>query len=160
MKLLFKQRLFSWFSSFDIYFENGSAAFTVEGQPSWGKKLHILTPEGEHIATVKQIVMSLRPRYEFYINGELFGTMKKEFAFFTPIYHIDSNGWQVDGSFFEHDYKITDKNGSRIAEIGKELFHFTDTYTITVDSGKDALCALMVTLAIDAEKAARAAAGS
>ena len=34
MQLYFKQRLFSWFDSYDIYnAADGSVAFTVEGQP-------------------------------------------------------------------------------------------------------------------------------
>ena len=31
MKLLFKQRFFSWFDSYDIYDETGTAVYTVEG---------------------------------------------------------------------------------------------------------------------------------
>ena len=38
---------------------------------------------------------------------------------------------------------------------GKELFHWTDTYVIDVAEEKDALYALMVVLAIDAEKCSR-----
>ena len=32
MKLYFKQRFFSWFDSYDIYYEDGSVAYTVEGR--------------------------------------------------------------------------------------------------------------------------------
>ena len=39
--------------------------------------------------------------------------------------------------------------------ICKELLHWTDTYSIQVDDPRDALCALMVVLAIDAEKCSR-----
>ena len=56
MKLYFKQRFFSWFDSYDIYHEDGSVAYTVEGKLSWGHCLHILNPQGEHIATVQQRV--------------------------------------------------------------------------------------------------------
>lgn len=31
MKLLFKQRMFSWFDSYDIYDEQGIPVFTVKG---------------------------------------------------------------------------------------------------------------------------------
>ena len=34
MKLIFKQRLFSWFDSYDIYYEDGTTAYTVKGQLS------------------------------------------------------------------------------------------------------------------------------
>ena len=37
MKLLFKQRFFSWLDSYDIYYEDGSTAYTVKGQLSWGR---------------------------------------------------------------------------------------------------------------------------
>lgn len=42
-----------------------------------------------------------------------------------------------------------------MATVTKELFHWTDTYVIDVADGRDGLCALMVVLAIDAEKCSR-----
>ena len=33
MKLLFKQRMFSWFDSYDIYNEAGDAVYEVKGVP-------------------------------------------------------------------------------------------------------------------------------
>ena len=41
LKLLFKQRLFSWFDSYDIYDEAGNTVYVVKGQLSWGHKLVI-----------------------------------------------------------------------------------------------------------------------
>ena len=41
MKLLFKQRLFSWLDSYDIYDEAGSTVYTVKGQLAWGHCLKI-----------------------------------------------------------------------------------------------------------------------
>ena len=32
MRLLFKQRFFSWFDSYDIYDDNGATVFTIEGK--------------------------------------------------------------------------------------------------------------------------------
>ena len=39
-----------------------------------------------------------------------------------------------------------------MATISKELFNWTDTYVIDVPDHANVLCALMVVLAIDAEK--------
>ena len=36
MKLLFRQRAFSWFDSYDIYDENENTVYVVKGQLSWG----------------------------------------------------------------------------------------------------------------------------
>ena len=46
MKLLFKQRLFSWFDSYDIYDEAGNTVYVVKGQLSWGHKLVIYDAYG------------------------------------------------------------------------------------------------------------------
>lgn len=35
-KLLFKQRLFSWFDSYDIYDEMEQTVYVVKGQLAWG----------------------------------------------------------------------------------------------------------------------------
>ena len=37
MKLLFRQRAFSWFDSYDIYDENENTVYVVKGQLSWGR---------------------------------------------------------------------------------------------------------------------------
>lgn len=155
MKLLFKQRLFSWFDSYDIYDEHENVLFSVEGQLSWGHRLHILNAKGEHVATVKQRVMTFLPRFELYFGEAYVGCITKEFSFFRPNFSVDHNGWSVDGDFFEWDYQILDGAGALVADVSKELFRMTDTYVIDVVREEDALSALMVVLAIDAEKDSR-----
>lgn len=155
MRLLFKQRLFSWFDSYDIYYEDGSVAYTVKGQLSWGHKLVIFDPEGNEIGMVNQKVLTLLPQFEIYERGELVGCLKKELSFLHPRYDIDYNGWHVEGTWTEWNYTITDRDGNTVATIGKELFNLTDTYVIDVNDPDDALYALMFVLAIDAEKCSR-----
>ena len=155
MRLWFKQRFFSWFDSYDIYDENGSTGFTVEGKLAWGHRLHILNAKGEHIATVQQRVLTFLPKFEFYLGEQMVGTLCKEFTLFRPAFHLDCGGWRVEGDFFEWDYAIIDAQGSEVARISKQLFHWTDTYSIDVANGMDGLMALMVVLAIDAEKCSK-----
>ena len=52
MKLLIKQRIFSWLDSYDIYDEKGETVYTVKGQLSFGHKLFIYNKYGEHIGTL------------------------------------------------------------------------------------------------------------
>ncbi|MCD8189605.1 MAG: LURP-one-related family protein [Clostridiales bacterium] len=155
MKLLFRQRLFSWFDSYDIYDEAGESVFTVEGQLSWGHCLHILDQNGVHVGTVRERVMSLLPRFELYEAGNYLGSFRKELTFLRPRFELDFNGWTVQGEVFEWDYRIWDRDGRQVATVSKELFHLTDTYVIDVADPEDALHALMVVLAIDAEKCSR-----
>jgi uncharacterized protein YxjI len=155
MKLLFKQRFFSWFDSYDIYDEAGATLFTVDGQLSWGHTLHINDANGVHIATLKQRLFTFLPKFDLFIGEELVGTITKDFTFFVPAFDVDFNNWRVQGQFMEWDYDILDKFGDRVASISKELFNWTDTYVIDVPDPDNALCALMVVLAIDAEKCSR-----
>ena len=155
MKLLFRQRFFSWLDSYDVFNERGETVFTVEGKLAWGHTLHILDRRGEHVGTVKERIMTLLPKFEIYVHDEYAGCISKELTFFKPAYNIDFNGWHVEGSFWEWDYSVVDGGGRQIARISKELFNLTDTYSIEVNNSADALCALMLVLAIDAEKCSR-----
>ena len=155
MRLLFKQRFFSWFDSYDIYDEDGNTVFTVEGKLAWGHCLHILDPAGGHIATVQERVLTLLPKFELYEGETCIGTLKKELTFFKPKYNIDFNGWHVEGDVFEWDYTITGPDGGTVAAVSKEPFHWTDTYVLDITDPKDALYVLMFVLAIDAEKCSR-----
>ncbi len=155
MKLLFKQRMFSWFDSYDIYDEAGETLYVVRGQLSWGHCLKIFDAAGHEIATVKERVLTWLPKFEMYLGTRYVGCISKELTFLKPKYNIDCNGWHIEGNFMEWDYNILDGSGREIATVSKELFRWTDTYVIDVYDPQDALCALMLVLAIDAEKCSR-----
>ncbi len=155
MKLLFKQRFFSWLDSYDIFNEAGETVFTVKGQLSWGHCLKIFDAMDRELGTVKERIFSFLPKFEMYLGQQYVGCISKEFTFFKPKYNIDCNGWQVEGDFFEWDYRIVNGAGQVVATISKELFNWTDTYAIDVYNQQDALGVLMLVLAIDAEKCSR-----
>lgn len=155
MKLLFKQRFFSWFDSYDIYDESGNTVYVVKGQLSWGHCLKIFDRYGSEIGTVKERVLTLLPKFEIYEKNNYIGCISKEFTFIKQKYNIDFNGWHIDGSFIEWDYTIVDSHGNKIAEISKELLRMTDTYVLDISKPEDVLYVLMFVLAIDAEKCSR-----
>ena len=128
MRLLFKQRFFSWFDSYDIYDDNGATVFTVEGKLAWGHCLHILNAAGEHIGTVQQRVLTFLPKFDLYEFDRCIGTIKKEFTFFVPHFTVEGSDWAVEGQFMEWDYAIVSASRGEIARISKELLHRTDTY--------------------------------
>ncbi len=152
MKMYFKQRLFSWLDSYDIFDENGNTIYTVESQLSWGHCLHILDASGHDIGVVKEQILTIMPRFAIYADGEQIGMIYRNFTFFHPSYTIDFNGWQVEGDIMTWNYTITDSQRSLIAEINKDLFNLTDCYCINTVYPEDALVVLMTVLAIDADK--------
>ena len=155
MKLLFKQRLFSWLDSYDIYDENEQTVYVVKGQLAIGHCLNIFDAAGAQLGTVRQKLLTWMPKYEIYEKEQYIGCISREAFSFRPRYDIDFNGWQIEGDFFEWDYTVKDSCGKQIAVVSKELFNFTDTYVIDVAEPVYALDALMFTLAVDAEKCSR-----
>lgn len=155
MKLIFKQRFFSWLDSYDIYGENGETLFTVRGELSFGHRLRIYDAQGYSIGLVQQRVFTFLPKFEMYLGDRYAGCITKRFSFFGQHFRIDCNGWQVDGDWFGWDYRIIDPACRMVATVSKQLWNFTDTYVIDVANESDALCALMLVLAIDAEKCSR-----
>ena len=155
MKLLFRQRFFSWFDSYDIYDEHENTVYTVKGQFSWGHCLKIYDVSGREVGTVKERVFTFLPKFELYEGPQYIGCISKEISFLKPNYNIDFNGWKIRGSFMEGDYTITGAGGREIAVISKELFHMTDTYVLDIADPENALYVLMFILAIDAEKCSR-----
>ena len=155
MKLLFKQRLFSWFDSYDIYDEAGNTVYVVKGELSWGHLLRIYDANGNELGYIKEKILTWLPKFEMYIGGNYAGCISKEFSFFRPRFNIDYNGWHIEGDWFEWDYSIVNSMCQSVASVTKELWNWTDTYTITITNPQDALYALMLVLAIDAEKCSR-----
>ena len=115
MKLLFKQRAFTWFDSYDIYDENENTVYVVKGQLSWGHCLKIFDASEEHeLGTVREQIFSWWPQFELYEGSDCIGTLKKEpWGWFKPRYNIDFNGWHIEGDWTEWDYTITGPDGEK-----------------------------------------------
>ncbi len=155
MKLLFKQRLFSWFDSYDIYNEAGDTVYMVKGQLSWGHCLKLYDASGQEVGIIKEKIFSFFPKFEIYIGEDYVGCISKEFSFFRPKFNIDCNGWHMEGDFFEWDYSIFDSDDRYVATVSKQLLNWTDTYVIDVMDPFNVLTVVMLVLAIDAEKCSR-----
>jgi uncharacterized protein YxjI len=155
MKLLFQQRLFSWFDSYDIYDEADRPVYVVKGELSWGHLLRIYDAGGRELGCVKEKVLTWLPKFEMYLGDRYLGCISKEFSFLKPKFNIDCNGWQVDGDWLEWDYTILDSAENCVATVSKDIWHWTDTYVLDVPDPQNALCVLMMVLAIDAEKCSR-----
>ena len=155
MKLLFKQRFFSWFDSYDIYDEAGNTVYTVKGELDWGHLLRIYDAGGNEVGYIRQKIFTWLPKFEMYVGETYAGCICKEFTFIKPKFDIDFNGWRVEGDWLEWDYSILNAQGLCIATVTKEIWNWTDTYSIDVSNPQDTLYALMLVLAIDAEKCSR-----
>ncbi len=149
MKLYIKEKVFSWGDKFTVKDEYGNDKYLVQGEVfSWGKKLHVCDMSGREVAFIKQQIWSLFPKYDVFCSGRQVAEIKKEFTFIFPKYTIAGLGWEIEGSFLEHEYQIT-KNDLNIVTISKEWMSWGDSYALDIRNPADELIALAVVLTID-----------
>ncbi len=150
MKLLIKQRVFSWTDTYDVYDENGNPKYFVKNELfSFLHKIHVKDLNNNEIGLIKQNFTLFVPRFEIEINGVEYGYIEKKFTFFYPKYDINYNNWRCEGDFLSWNYDVYSGCCS-VVHISKELFHWGDTYVIDILNPEDEIMALMLTIAIDA----------
>lgn len=150
MKLLIKQRVFSWSDSYDIYDENGNKKYFVKAEVlSLGHRLHVYDNNQKEIGVIKERVLTFLPTFEIEIGGVERGTIQKKFSFFHPKYEVDMNGWRVEGNFLGWDYDVY-LECCPIIHISKEIWNWGDTYVIDIADPADELMGLFLVIAIDA----------
>ena len=65
MRLVIKQRVFSWTDSYDVYDEFENVCYRVKGEYfSLGHRLHVYDAQGQEVGLVKQKLMSILPAFE------------------------------------------------------------------------------------------------
>lgn len=150
MKLIFKQRIFSWFDSYDIFNENEEVEYRVKGKLAWGHKLEIYDKNDKYVGMVKEKIIALLPKFELYIGKKSIGEIKMKFTLLKPRYILDVKKWEINGDFLHWNYKVTDEDGKSVMTAKKRLLHFTDYYEIDIKKEENVLYALMIVLGIDA----------
>lgn len=150
MRLLIKQRVFSWTDTYDIYDENENIKYFVKSEfLTLGHRIHVYDAQRKEIGMIKQKIMTLMPVFEIEMNSITQGYIKKKFTMFRPKYEVDFNGWEVEGNFLGWDYEVYSRS-TRVLYISKELLHWGDTYVIDFADPKDELMGLLLVIAIDA----------
>ena len=149
MKLYIKEHIFTLGDRFSVMDQWGNDKYFVQGEIfTLGRKLHVSDTTGAEVAFIRQELMTFLPQYVVYVDGQEIGRVKKEFSFFVPRYSIEGLGWEIEGSFWEHDYSIT-RNGQTIVTISKEWMTWGDSYELDIRDPRDELLALAVVLTID-----------
>ena len=149
MKLYIREKVFSWGDQFTVRDQYGNDKYMVQGEVlSFGKKLHVYDMTGREVAFIKQALFTWMPCYKVFVNGSEIAQIRKEFSFLRPRYRVDGLNWQVDGSFWERYYTVT-QHGRPVVSIKKEWMTWGDTYRLTIADDADEIVALAVVLTID-----------
>ena len=151
MKLLLKHRFFSWTDTYDVFDEADCVKYFVKAEFfTFGHVLHVYDTAGNEVGCIREKILTFMPKFEVIIGGQLLGTISKKFTLFSEDYVLDYKGWDVEGDFLGWDYSVRDKYGADVVSVSKEIFNFTDVYSIAFYRSSDELPALLTAIAIDA----------
>lgn len=151
MKLLIKQRVFSWSDTYDIYDENENEKYFVTADIiALGHRLHVFDKAHREIGMVKQqSLLRLFPAFNIEVNGIKKGWVKKKLSFIGPKYEVNLNGWHVEGDCFGWNYDVYSGN-NLVIHISRDVPHWGDAYMIDFTNPADELMGLLLVIAIDA----------
>ena len=155
MKLYIREKVFSWGDKFYVKDAMGNDRYVVEGEIfSLGKKLHVYDMLGREVAFIKQELLTFLPCFRVHSCDGSQVQVRKEFSFLVPRYSIEGLGWEIEGSFWEHEYQII-QNGVPIVTITKEWMTWGDSYELDIANPADEILALAVVLTIDCVREAQ-----
>ena len=146
---LVKQKFRLGGERFDIKDERGVVNYQVEGSFfQIPKTFTIYDAYGEQVSEISKEFFTLLPRFTIQLrNGSNF-VIRKKLTFFRDKYEFDDLGLRIEGNIWDLNFKLLDDRDQVIAEIRKEIFHLTSTYTVTVyeDSYADQVISLCVAI--------------
>ena len=146
---LVKQKFRLGGERFDIKDDRGVVNYQVEGSFfQIPKTFTIYDAYGEQVSEISKEFFTLLPRFTIQLrNGSSF-VIRKKLIFFRDKYEFDDLGLRIEGNIWDLNFKLLDDRDQVIAEIRKEIFHLTSTYTVTVyeDSYADLVISLCVAI--------------
>ena len=146
---LVKQKFRLGGERFDIKDDRGVVNYQVEGLFfQIPKTFTIYDAYGEQVSEISKEFFTLLPRFTIQLrNGSNF-VIRKKLTFFRDKYEFDNLGLRIEGNIWDLNFKLLDDRDQVIAEIRKEIFHLTSTYTVTVyeDSYADLVISLCVAI--------------
>ena len=146
---LVKQKFRLGGERFDIKDDRGVVNYQVEGSFfQIPKTFTIYDAYGEQVSEISKEFFTLLPRFTIQLrNGSNF-VIRKKLTFWRDKYEFDNLGLRIEGNIRDLNFKLLDDRDQVIAEIRKEIFHLTSTYTVTVyeDSYADLVISLCVAI--------------
>lgn len=154
MRYHIRERIWTLTEAFIIRDEAGQPAYEVRGKFFHiGDDLAMFDVRtGQEVVRIKQRLLSFLPHYEIFRGSFYSASMHEQFRFFGERFKIEvSNGsvLHVDGDIWKWNFTVSDDSGNLLAQIGRQLSLFRDSYAVDVASGADAPFFIAMAIVID-----------
>ncbi|AXG67983.1 LURP-one-related [Kordia sp. SMS9] len=147
-----KEKFWSFGDNFAIKDEYGNDCFYVKGKVfSWGDNLSFQDKDRNEIAVIKQKLFTLLPKYQIFIDGELYADIQKQWSWFKKKFTLDvpgPNDYTIEGSFWGHEFSFI-RNNREVATISKKLFAWRDSYSVDIKEDENHAAIIITCIVID-----------
>ena len=146
---LVKQKFRLGGERFDIKDDRGVVNYQVDGSFfQIPKTLTIYDAYGEQVSEISKEFFTLLPRFNIQLRDGSNFVIRKKLTFWRDRYEFDDLDLRIEGNIWDLNFKLLDDRDQLVAEIRKEIFHLTSTYTVTVyeDSYADLVISLCVAI--------------
>ena len=102
MKLLIRQRVFSWSDTYDVYDETGSPKYYVKAEVwTLGHRIHVYEHgTGEEVGLIQERLLTMMPKFEISAGAAAWAVWTSGSPSSAPRYEVDYLNWQVEGRLF------------------------------------------------------------
>jgi len=150
MRLLIKQKVFSFKDKYNIYNEDQQVVFKVEGRFfTLGAKISLSDPDGNELYYIEQQLFTWLPKYTIYKGRQKCAVISQRFSLIRHKLNVVSQygSLDLDGDFFGMNFVIY-RDHQYLGRISKEWFAWGDTYVLDVAPDQDAafFCALVIAI--------------
>lgn len=149
VRLYMKEEFVSKQNKVIVKSQTGENMFLAVG--TWGRigdSISLYNMKGSLLVKVKQVTLSLLPKFDLYVRGKKVGTITKHMAFSKPYYKVSKLNWKVTGDFEQTRYQIR-HNAKTIAEIEKNCLWRGDFYALNISEPHHAPITVVISLIVD-----------
>lgn len=157
MRYHLRERAWSLTEAFTVKDDRGHEVFEVHGKFFHIGDNLVMTDRqsGQKLLQIKQKLISIRPSYDIYRDGEHWGNVHEQFHLFGERFKVEGeNGmtFEIDGNVGNWNFAINDAQGNLLANVGRELSLFRDSYAVDVAQGVDAPFVIALAIVLEMVK--------
>ncbi|MFO8069482.1 MAG: hypothetical protein R6U02_05865 [Alkalibacterium sp.] len=130
----------------------GQEVYLIVGK--WGRvgdKLSVFSLDGERLIDVKQVILSLFPKFRLFKDGNKIGSLKKRpglRGIKNPFFTITRLNWIITGNYDKQQFTVS-RFGKKIGTIDKSVTYMGEFYCVDFIKEQDIPVALAIAVLLD-----------
>ncbi|SFB98021.1 Uncharacterized protein YxjI [Alkalibacterium subtropicum] len=152
VRLFIKQEFMSKQDRLVVSDPTGKEVYLIVGK--WGRvadKLSVFAIDGSRLLDVRQVALSVFPKFHFYVEAKKIGSLKKRpgiRGIKNPFFTLTGLNWVITGDYEKKRFTVRHL-GKKIGTIDKNISYLGEFYTVNFLKEEEVPVACAVTVLLD-----------